>query len=322
MLSNLVRRMRGDKKDSDAARLLSMINRLSNESATLQKALSEAVETITALQAQLAEYDLLVAHLQTRTHMTTPPTPHMDEMPRDMQTSIKASADTWIADIWLSSGNESGPLAEAEQQWQDGYPEFAMDIVSRTICTDPFLPPAEEIRCRIFVAAVLHSLGQYEESNKRVDGALQMLSRHYLFDSAHTRHFTGMAHYIRGRNLLTLKEFTEAYWSLARALCTPGYHTKARHYQRKAIEDFTREEAVDGHSVSSKASIRPLIGSADSRSSLCLVSSDLSSQTSPDHSMETAGFNVRGPACSPARSIDEMGFADSTTVLSVSDEEK
>ncbi|CAL5873378.1 uncharacterized protein PFLUO_LOCUS7652 [Penicillium psychrofluorescens] len=314
MLSNLIRRMRGCKKDSDVARLRSMTNRLSNERATLQQDLSEAAETITSLQAQLAEYDLLVAHLQSRTHMST-------SLPLDIQTSIQASTDTWIADIWLSSDNESGPLAEAEQQWQDGYPGFAMDIVSRTICTDPFLPPVEEIRCRIFVAAVLHTLGRCEESNKRVDVVLQMLSRHYLFDSAHTRHFTGMAHFVRGRNLLTLKEFTEAYWSLARALCTPGYHTKTRHYQRKAIEDFTREEAVDGHSVSSKASIRPLLGSADSRSSLCLVSSDVS-QTSPDHSMETTSFNVREPACSPARSIDEMAFADSTTVFPIPDEEK
>jgi hypothetical protein len=318
MLSKLIRRMRGSKKDSDVAQLLSMIDRLSNERATLHQDLSEAAETITSLKAQLAEYDLLIAHLQSRTHMSTPPTPHMD----DIQKSPKAGADTWIADIWLSSDSELGLLAEAERQWHDGNPEIAMDIVSRTICTDPFLPPVEEIRCRIFVAAVLHSLGRYEESNKRVDVALQMLSRHYLFDSSHTRHFTGMAHYIRGRNLLTLKEFTEAYWSLARALCTPGYHTKTRHYQRKAIEDFTREEAVDGHSISSKASIRPLLGSADSRSSLCLVSSDLSSQTSPDHTMETTGFAVREPACSPARSIDDMILADSTTVLSVSDVEK
>ncbi|KAJ5610916.1 hypothetical protein N7510_007635 [Penicillium lagena] len=322
MLSNLIRCMRGSKKDSDVARLLSVIKCLSNERATLQHDLFEAVETVTSLKAQLAEYDLLVAHLQSRTHVFTPPTPDMDEKPLEIQTSIKASAGTWIADIWLSSDNESGPLAEAERQWHDGYPEFAMDIVSRAICTDPFLPPVEEIRCRIFVAALLHSVGRYEESNKRVDFALQMLSRHYLFDSSHTRDFTGMAHYIRGRNLLTLKAFTEAYWSLARALCTPGYHTKTRHYQRKAIEDFTREEAVDGHSVSSKASIRPLLGSADSRSSLCLVSSDLFWRTSLDHTMETTVFNVREPACSSVRSIDEMIFADSTTVLSVSDEEK
>ncbi|KAJ5811663.1 hypothetical protein N7474_007964 [Penicillium riverlandense] len=319
MLSKLIRRMRGSKKDSDVAQLLPMIDRLSNQRATLQQDLSEASETISSLRAQLAEYDLLVTHLQSRTHMsTTPPTPHTD----DIQTSIQEGPDTWIANIWLSSDNESGPLAKAEQQWQDGCPDFAMDIVSRAICTDPFLPPVEEIRCRIFVAAVLHSLGRYEESNKRVDVALQMLSRHDLFDSSHTRHFTGVAHYIRGRNLLTLKEFTEAYWSLARALCTPGYHTKSRHYQRKAIEDFTREEAVDGHSVSSKASIRPLLGSADSRSSLCLVSPDLSSQTSPDHTMETTVFTVREPACSPARSIDETVFADFSTVVSVSDVEK
>ncbi|KAJ5102024.1 hypothetical protein NUU61_004246 [Penicillium alfredii] len=273
MRFSIFRHLRRSKKNqsSDPRPVFFTLGQLTTEKMKLQQDLYEAVDTITSLRAQLAEYDFLLAHFQSRESEPAFAELQLEETPsssHSSQISPKTSTiPTWIDDIWLCSGNDS-PLKDAEDQWEDDCPEFALSIASHAICSDPFLSPAEEMRCRVFVAAVLHSLGRYEESNQRVEVLLQMISRHYLFDGPHSKDITGIAHFIQGRNLMALNQVPEAYWSLSRALSTPGYHTKARDYQKKAIEEFTRNEAANG-SASPTVSLRPLLSWIDSESSIC-----------------------------------------------------
>lgn len=327
MLSRILRRLRRTRKaHPDLRQLLVTLKLLAEERVQLQRNLFEAIETITWLKAQLAEYDLLLAQAECRLpdfaaaelEVEQPPDHHPPGNHESQSDLTRRSGETWIDDLWLCSGKRPEALLEAESQWQDGFPELAMDIVSRTICTDPFLCPVEEMRCRVFVAAVLHCLGRYEESNKRLNVVLQMISRHYLFDGAHSKEITGIAHFLQGRNLMVLKEIPAAYWSLSRALCTPGYHVKAGHFQKQAIKDFTLQQAANkGDSLTT--SLRPLLSSG-SKSSSCSSSPGQSSTTSfgdgLDKSVEP-GFNIREPDVPEAndRNIASQMYRTDSTML-------
>lgn len=259
--------------------LYSQFVKLTDENAKLRLDLHEFTDQITDLRAQLAEYDFLLAHAQARAMHSAPTAFQVDERPTPLPTSPLSPTShptpAWIEDIWLCSESGIRCLREAERQWQEGRPDLALEIASNAISSDPFLTPCEEMRCRVFVAAALHSLGRYEESNQRLDLVLQMISCHYMFEGPQSQDIVGIAHYIQGKNLMGLEQASEAYWSFSRALSIPGYRDKTRGLQQQAVVDFACQEAADD-SASATASLRPLFCRQGSVSSVSVGSTDYS----------------------------------------------
>ncbi|KAJ5938965.1 hypothetical protein N7466_002099 [Penicillium verhagenii] len=263
-ISRLLRQHKDKKSNSSKTEetdpIIKVIQ-LTAQVVSLEQNLKQAIDTVHSLKAQLAEYDVLLAHANCRVAESTPPAFHIEAHSSNQTSSIlipkMSPTRVWIDDLWLCNAADNTPLQEAEAYWKNGNSQCALEIVSQAIDSNPFLSPAEEIRCRIFAAAVFHSTGHFEESNRRIGIVLQTMEKWTRLNRPQDD-LISIAHYVQGRNLMELGEFTDAYYSLSRTLCTPGYHTKARDYQKNAIIEFTRQVAMeDNKSVSS--SLRPIV---------------------------------------------------------------
>lgn len=255
-------------------RLRRTVINLTEHNATLQQDLIEAINMINSQKTQLAEYDFLLAHVLSRAMHTAPTAFQADKpSPTHSVSPRLRAASLWIEDIWLCSDSDTKALRHAQRKWQKGHPHAALEIVSNAISSDPFLSPSEELRCRLFVAAVMHSLGQYEDSNQRLDQALQMVSRGFLPQGFQARELTGIGHYIQARNLMALEQLSEAFLVLSRALHTSGYGEKARELQQKAFVDFVCQDAANEH-ASISSSLQPMLSSRGCASLSSLESTD------------------------------------------------
>lgn len=238
------------------------IKQLTAQISNLEQNLRQAIDTIDSFKAQLAEYDVLLAHAQCRVAEPTPPAFQAETQLLSQTNSVLSpkmkSTRVWIDDLWLCNSSDNTPLQEAEAYWKNGSPECALKIVSQAIDSNPFLSPSEEIRCRIFAAAVLHSTGDFDESNRRLVFVLKTIAEFTRLDELRPGDLMSIAHYIQGRNLMELGELTDAYYSLSRALGTPGYHTKARDYQKNTVIEFTRQVAM-GDNAPISSSLRPIV---------------------------------------------------------------
>ncbi|OJJ37464.1 hypothetical protein ASPWEDRAFT_39150 [Aspergillus wentii DTO 134E9] len=56
----------------------------------------------------------------------------------------------------------------------------------------------------------------------------------------HAEKVRGIAHFLRGKNLLAQGFGNEAYWAFSGALHTPGYYMEAQRLQREAIYSCAR----------------------------------------------------------------------------------
>lgn len=239
---------------------------LESENIELRRNLQEATTIIDAQEKQLAEYDFLLAHSQVRQIDSTVKSfrPDMNRSPIPIKRLNPRSNPTssWIQDIWLCIDHDIKCLKDAERHWKNGNPASALQHVKTCIddgsnSYDSLIHPCEEMRCRAFIAAVLHSFGKYEDSNQRVDAILQIIANGYMhgrmFPGTGSWDIVGIAHFIR-RNLLKLGSLSEAYLSFSRALETPHYHDKARAFQQQAVVDTAAREAT---ACSDTASLRP-----------------------------------------------------------------
>ncbi|OKO96923.1 hypothetical protein PENSUB_10477 [Penicillium subrubescens] len=211
-LSSYLRRGRspkeGEKFEDWKVELLATAN------ANLALQLKRADQKITNLTARLAESDLLLAHAQARMGDSTYTALQQDEnlMPGFLKGSKEAGRFKWIDDIWIYTGQDY--LRNAEEIWRNGDAESACSILESALTASPFQSVAEGLHCRVFLAAILHAI-------------------------------VNTAYFIEAMDFMALERFERAYWSFSRSLQLPGYGEKAREYQIKAIEEFTRQQAAD-----------------------------------------------------------------------------
>ncbi|KAJ5943332.1 hypothetical protein N7516_003500 [Penicillium verrucosum] len=151
---------------------------------------------------------------------------------------------TSINDIWLCAYSGS-LLVDAEEQWKCDEPELAMELASQVISHNPFLCELDEMRCRLFIAAVQHSLCQYEDSMATLETVVQINTCYTVLNNPESSIIAGITQFIKGMNLMKFERFPEAYTSLTRALHVPGYSEKICEVQRQAVIGFTCIEAAE-----------------------------------------------------------------------------
>ncbi|CAI7656550.1 unnamed protein product [Penicillium discolor] len=188
--------------------------------AELEQELSRAINAVYDLQMRLAEHDFMLAH--TTSKITT------------------AS----INDIWLCAYSGS-LLVDAEEQWQCDEPDLAIELAWQVINQNPFLCELDEMRCRLFIAAVQHYLCQYADSMTSLETVMQTNTCYTVLNNPESSIIDGITYFIKGMNLMKLERFPEAYTSLTRALHIPGYSEKAREVQKQAVIGFTCIEAAE-----------------------------------------------------------------------------
>jgi hypothetical protein len=215
--------------------------------AELEQELSRALNEVHDLQARLAEHDFMLAHITSSN--ATLAIPHfqsnsqsLSDIPRTV--SPIDITPTPIDDIWISSDSGS-LLMDAEQRWQDGDPELAIELASGVISQNPFLCELDEVRCRLFIAAVQHCLCQYEESMVSLETVMQIDNSDAVLHNPESSIIAAITHFIKGMNFMKLERFPQAYSSFSGALGIPGYGEKARELQKEAVIGFARIAATE-----------------------------------------------------------------------------
>lgn len=133
---------------------------LTEENAKIRQDLIGAIDMLKFQKEQLAGYDFLLARALSQTMHSAPPAFQIDELLPAFPVSPTApSTRTRIEDLWLCSDIDVQHIRHAQRKWQMGHPDIALTIVSHAVSSNPFLTPAEEVRCRLFAAAAMHSLG-------------------------------------------------------------------------------------------------------------------------------------------------------------------
>ncbi|KGO75519.1 Tetratricopeptide-like helical [Penicillium italicum] len=225
----------------------SLKSRPSAKPAKRDQELPRGINELCGFQMQLAVCSLMLAHTSS-SHPTLGISTFQSETqpPSDNPRTISPTEiiPTSIDDIWLCS-NSSSLLLEAEERWRHNDPELAVDVASRVISQNPFLCELDEMRCRLFIAAVQHYLCQYEESMRSLEMVVQINDCYAVLNNPESSIITGITHFIRGMNLMKLEMFPEAYLSLSRTLDIPGYSEKALEVQREALMGFTLKEAAE-----------------------------------------------------------------------------
>lgn len=247
-MQRVLRRLRGRAKphlSPEGRQLLHLFNQLADERNRLLQDLRYALDTIDILDTQLAEYDCLLEKAQLRlSDRTDISKPVANEAHKPQ---VAASTDVaWIEDTWLCSCQNSTLLGEAEDQWKDGRPQQALITASHILSTQPNLELADTLKCRLFIAALVHYGAKHKESNERVDLALRTIQEQAAVNYSQARELRGIAHFIRGKNLMALEEWHLAYWAFSKALYTPGYHSKAQRLQKEVIGNCQRNDSADG----------------------------------------------------------------------------
>lgn len=239
-----LKRLRG-KTSLEEGQAIIMLNQLTEERDTLRQCLHVALETINFLDTQLAEYNSLLENAQTRLSERT-------ELSKSHTTTgmhkpqVESSTDlAWIENTWLCSRQTSAVFGEAEEQWKGGRPQQALILVQRVLSSNSNLGTADELKCRLFMAALVHYGGKHKESNKLVDTALRMIQDQRRMTYSQAREIRGIAHFIQGKNLMGLRRWHMAYWAFSKALYTPGYHSKAQFLQKEAIDNSKRDDTTD-----------------------------------------------------------------------------
>lgn len=233
---------------------------LATANANLASQLERAHKKIKHLKARLAESDLLLAHAQARIgdskYVALPLDDDRSEAPGSLASSKQARRHKWIDDIWLCTGQDC--LKDAESAWQNGDIVSARRAVETFLSASPLVSAAEALYSRVFLAAILYATGKYNESLSQLNRVMDFVSSRSEVQRFHHRNTVSTGYFIEGMDFMALEKFEKAHWSFSRSLRLPGYCDKAREYQLKAIEGFTRQQAYsDG--ASDTLSIRPII---------------------------------------------------------------
>ncbi|KAJ5800161.1 uncharacterized protein N7518_002229 [Penicillium psychrosexuale] len=237
-MANLFRRLRKRFQSRRSRR---------SQLAELEQELCRAFDAVYDLQLRLIEFDFMLAHTtSSNPTLAVPPLQSDSQSLSDIPRTISPTGitPTSMDDIWLCSYSGS-LLVDAEERWRHDDPELAMELASQVIRDNPFLCELDEMRCRLFIAAVQHHLCQFKESMMSLEMVVQINSCYAVLNNPESRIIAGITHFIKGMNLMKLHRFPDAYLSLSRAQVIPGYIEKAREVQREAVIGFTRIEAAE-----------------------------------------------------------------------------
>ncbi|CAG7945679.1 unnamed protein product [Penicillium nalgiovense] len=222
-MANIFQRVRKGIKSRRSAS-----NDESTKIAELEQELSRALNEVHDLQARLAEHDFMLAHTTSSNPTLAIPlfqsdSQFLSDIPRTI--SPIDMTPTSIDDIWIPSVSGSF-LIDAEQRWQDGDPELAMELASGVISQNPFL-------CEL------------DESLVSLETVVQINDSDAVLHNPESSIIAGITHFIKGMNLIKLERFPQAYSSFSGALGLPGYGEKVREFQKEAVIGFARIAATE-----------------------------------------------------------------------------
>ncbi|ERF68278.1 hypothetical protein EPUS_02734 [Endocarpon pusillum Z07020] len=215
-----------------------------------QNDLSQAQETITLLEAELAAVkyygDLAYAKVTEEQGISKKQIEHTPE--------VKVSnAATWIDDVWFCTSDHTDILRPAEEAWAKNLhnPQSAILLVTEALKTKP--AKKDRLRCKLLMVAIQVSAGLPEPACAGVNECINECGTDPRF-----KDIAGIAYYIRGRIFLALEYYRLAHWDFSRAVFTKGYHEQVKKWQGycetcilegKGVGEGGQEEVLQNEAV-------------------------------------------------------------------------
>jgi hypothetical protein len=201
------------------------------------KQLSQAQETITLLEAELAavKYYADIAYAKVVDEQGI----SKRRVERTPGVTV-TNATAWIDDIWLCSSDITNALGAAEQAWENNLhnPQSAILLVTKVLKANP--TKKDRLICKLFIAAIQFSAGTLEPACAAVNECI-----HECGTDPRFKDIAGIAYYIRGRIFVAMKIYPAAHWDFSIAVLTKGYHEQVKKWQG-FCETWIREGEGEG----------------------------------------------------------------------------
>lgn len=172
----------------------------------LQTALTYAHSTISELEAQNRELDLLLSKAQA----------YVQGSSQDRSSEIPGKT-SWICGTWLSSPIATPFLTPVESAWQNGQVQEALKLLS-LIMLQQNITNSQRVEAGLLFSAMMRSSGNIGEALVHAEGSLSIAKVAQLYD------LVGKAQFHRGLCYFYMDRYADARWCFVRASHTPGHN--------------------------------------------------------------------------------------------------
>jgi tetratricopeptide (TPR) repeat protein len=183
-----------------------ILARLASDRDQLQTALTYAHSTISELEAQNRELDLLLSKAQA--HLQASPQGRSSKIP--WQTS-------WICGTWLSSPKATPFLTPVESAWQHGQVQEALKLLS-LILLQQDITNSQRVEAGLLFSAMMRSSGNAGQALVHAEKSLSIAKEAQLYD------LVGKAQFHLGLCYFYEEKYADARWCFVRASHTPGHN--------------------------------------------------------------------------------------------------
>ncbi|KAK2736392.1 hypothetical protein FQN57_000769 [Myotisia sp. PD_48] len=212
-------------RDTSRTSLAAMFDRIIKDRNSARKCLGLAVDVIHELETYAAELTSVLAETQATL------AEHLGgSLNNSLYTKLTSQVSPgnliWIADTWICFPANESLLGAVEHKWMRGELQRALNDLDGILKSTSTLE--DNMKCGLLHAAMLCSCDQPDQALKFIDQILKQCEEHRSNNCVlSAREISGIAHFLRGKAFMLLKDWNEAYWAFSRALFVPGYQHKA-----------------------------------------------------------------------------------------------
>lgn len=184
----------------------SIIANLIADRNSLGTALAYAESTISELESQNLQMELLVFHAHSALQSKA-----------DILNTAILPKQSWIGGSWLSTPTINPFLAEVESAWQRGQAQQAL-VKLTSILLRHDLPADHRGEAELLFCAVLRSSGSLLQALDHAERSLEIARKLQMHN------LIGKAQFHRGLCFLYLNRYADAHWCFVLASHTKGHH--------------------------------------------------------------------------------------------------
>lgn len=182
-----------------------MLNTLVADRDQHHTALRYAQSTISELQTQNRELELLLSNAQADLQRYS-----------QVQKVKKPTPTSWIGGTWLSCAAATPILIPVESAWEQGHTQKALTALSMIMLQEN-ITHRQRVDAELLLCAIVRSSGDVRQALAHAEKSLEIAREKQLYD------LVGKAQFHRGLSFLYGSEYANARWCFVLASHTPGY---------------------------------------------------------------------------------------------------
>ncbi|PGH11749.1 hypothetical protein AJ80_07010 [Polytolypa hystricis UAMH7299] len=212
--------------------LLQVIEKLVRDRKAAEETASFALQAVHELENHILELNALLTEAQAAIENLTICNEASNTKPTNQLLPPQA---TWIVNnTWLSLAANNPLITDIEKKWQRGDTQYALALMDMYNREETNITAEDALRLRLLKSAIFHSIDDPAMSMQLADSVLRECNTRRVNDFVTFRQLGGIAHFLRGKNFLAVRDRRAAYMAFSHAMTAPGYEQQARRMKEVA----------------------------------------------------------------------------------------